>query len=105
MHASLLAQPSRQEILAVQRARFGHRRLRPGQEEILQDLLVVPESDSPFAVGVGVRRQSWGDGIIERVTGDSITVLFDAVGFKMLDLAQVLERGVLEPVADRVGGG
>jgi hypothetical protein len=188
MHAPLPAQPSRQEILALLRAQFGHRRFRPGQEEVLQAILTgrdavavlptgagkslvfqiasqllpgvtivvspllalmrgyaetggcgreyimnyfgeayddqgctmcdnslrrsaegwiasdAPEADGPFAVGVGVRHPNRGDGIVERVARDSITGLFDAVGFKMLDLAAVLERGVLEPVADRAGG-
>jgi ATP-dependent DNA helicase RecQ len=63
-----------------------------------------PESDGPFAVGVGVRHEGWGDGIVERVTHDTVTVLFDAVGFKTLDLALVRERGLLEPIASAVGG-
>ena len=33
-----------------------------------------------------------------RVTADSVTVLFDDVGFKTLDLALVTERQLLEPV-------
>ena len=44
-----------------------------------------------------VRHASWGAGLVERVTPDSVTVLFDAVGFKTLDLALVVERGLLEP--------
>jgi len=31
------------------------------------------------------------------VTADSLTVLFDAVGFKTFDLALVQERKVIEP--------
>ena len=34
----------------------------------------------------------------------SLTVLFDAVGFKTLDLELVHERGVLEPTPSGVGG-
>jgi hypothetical protein len=43
-------------------------------------------------------RQNWRDGIVERVTDDSVTVLFDAVGFKTLDLTLVVECGLLAPV-------
>jgi hypothetical protein len=32
-------------------------------------------------------------------------VLFDAVGFKTLDLALVQERQLLEPIPSAVGGG
>ena len=61
--------------------------------------------DGPFAVGVGVRHDGWGEGVVERVTRDSVTVLFDAVGFKTLDLALVRERRLLEPIPNRAGGG
>ena len=40
----------------------------------------------------------WGEGIVERATADSLTVLFDAVGFKTFDLALVQERKLIEPV-------
>jgi len=58
----------------------------------------------PFAVGDSVRHDGWGEGIVERVTHDSVTVLFDAVGFKTLDLALVRERGLLEPIPSEVRG-
>jgi ATP-dependent DNA helicase RecQ len=57
----------------------------------------VERADGPLSVGDAVRHASWGDGLVERVTPDSVTVLFDAVGFKTLDLALVVERGLLEP--------
>ena len=63
------------------------------------------EPEGPFAVGDGVRHDGWGEGIVERVTRDSVTVLFDAVGFKTLDLALVRERRLLEPIPSAVGGG
>ena len=74
-------------------------------EEAGQPEAGVAEREGPFAVGVGVRHDGWGEGIVERVTPDSVTVLFDAVGFKTLDLALVRERGLLEPIPNRVGGG
>lgn len=65
--------------------------------------MVEVEPDGPFAVGVGVRHEGWGEGIVERVTRDSVTVLFESVGFKTLDLALVRERGLLEPLPSEVG--
>ena len=66
---------------------------------------LVARPDGPFAVGAGVQHHTWGDGIVERVTPDSVTVLFDAVGFKTLDLALVQERQLLEPMATEVEPG
>jgi ATP-dependent DNA helicase RecQ len=60
---------------------------------------VTPVLDGPFTIGGQVRHSSWGAGIVERTTADSVTILFDAVGFKTLDLALVEERGLLESVA------
>jgi ATP-dependent DNA helicase RecQ len=58
-----------------------------------------PVTDGAFAIGGQVRHASWGEGIVERTTPDSVTVLFDAVGFKTLDLTLVEERGLLEAVS------
>jgi ATP-dependent DNA helicase RecQ len=52
----------------------------------------------PYSVGMAVRHAAWGEGIVERATADSLTVLFDAVGFKTFDLALVQERKLIEPV-------
>jgi hypothetical protein len=43
-----------------------------------------------------VRHASWGEGIVARATADSVTVLFDAVGSRMFDLALVQERNPIE---------
>jgi ATP-dependent DNA helicase RecQ len=51
-----------------------------------------------FTVGAAVRHDAWGDGLVERATADTVTVLFDAVGFKTFDLGLVQERGLLEPI-------
>jgi hypothetical protein len=37
---------------------------------------------------------------VERATADSLTVLFDAVGFKTFDLALVQECHLIEPMHD-----
>jgi hypothetical protein len=52
----------------------------------------------PYSVGMAVRHASWGEGIVERATADSLTVLFGAVGFKTFDLGLVLQRKLIEPV-------
>ena len=49
-----------------------------------------------FAVGDQVIHQSWGDGIVQRVTGDAITVLFEDAGYKTLDATIVERKGLLE---------
>jgi ATP-dependent DNA helicase RecQ len=55
----------------------------------------------PFSVGMAVRHESWGEGVVERATADSVTVLFDAVGFKTFDLALVQERNLIVPILGR----
>jgi ATP-dependent DNA helicase RecQ len=59
--------------------------------------------DGPFKVGAGVRHAGWGDGIVERIAPDSVTVLFEEVGFKTLDLALVRERELLVPIQHPLG--
>jgi ATP-dependent DNA helicase RecQ len=60
-------------------------------------LVPQPRHDGPFSVGQPVRHATWGEGIVQRSTGDSVTVLYDGVGFKTFDLALVQERGLLAP--------
>jgi hypothetical protein len=43
-----------------------------------------------------------GDGIIDGATACCVTVRFDAVVFKSLDLVLVPERKLIEPVAESV---
>ncbi len=51
----------------------------------------------PFRVGDRVRHDSWGAGTVQRVTADTVTVLFEEVGYKTLATAIVEERGLLKP--------
>jgi ATP-dependent DNA helicase RecQ len=37
----------------------------------------------------------WGPGLLVRADGDTITVLFDDVGYKTLSLDLVLDKGLL----------
>ncbi len=55
------------------------------------------EEDVPFAVGARVRHGQWGEGAVQRYEHDSMTVLFDDVGYKTLALSVVSERNLLEP--------
>lgn len=54
----------------------------------------------PFQLNQPVVHRSWGEGIVQRVTADSVTVLFERVGYKTFDTAIVSERGILQPRAD-----
>jgi ATP-dependent DNA helicase RecQ len=52
----------------------------------------------PFAVNDRVAHDSWGEGTVQRVTRDSLTVLFDTVGYKMLARDTVEQKTLLEKV-------
>lgn len=52
----------------------------------------------PFAVGERVVSNHWGEGTVQRYDGDQLTVLFDDHGYRDLDLALIMERGLLRPV-------
>jgi ATP-dependent DNA helicase RecQ len=55
-------------------------------------------ADVPFAVGVRVVSERWGEGTVQRYDGDQITVLFDEHGYRELFVPVVLERSLLRPV-------
>ncbi|MFN8483935.1 MAG: RecQ family ATP-dependent DNA helicase [Anaerolineae bacterium] len=48
-----------------------------------------------YALGQRVVHTSWGEGTVQRVNGDVVTVLFETAGYKTLSLAVVAERGIL----------
>ncbi len=52
----------------------------------------------PFALNSSVVHPSWGPGLVLRYEDDKIVVLFEKVGYKMLSLALVQEKGLLQPV-------
>ncbi len=57
-------------------------------------------AEKPFALNSRVAHGKWGEGLVMRYeggdgTGDSITVLFDEVGYKTLALAVVMESDLL----------
>jgi ATP-dependent DNA helicase RecQ len=57
--------------------------------------LVAEPVEGPFAVGGRVAHSEWGEGQVMRYEGGAVVVLFDSVGYKTLDAALVVERGLL----------
>ena len=49
----------------------------------------------PFSVHDRVAHPSWGEGIVQRLNGETMTVLFDQAGYKTLALDLVLEQNLL----------
>jgi ATP-dependent DNA helicase RecQ len=50
---------------------------------------------SGFGVGERVVHREWGGGTVGQVENGQVTVVFDSVGYRTLDLALVEERGLL----------
>ncbi|HTE20109.1 MAG TPA: RecQ family ATP-dependent DNA helicase [Armatimonadota bacterium] len=75
------------------------------EQGLLQVVEGAPETDGTAAdaaryrIGERVTHPSYGDGEVQRVTGECITVLFEKQGYKTLSADVVEERGLLEPVA------
>jgi ATP-dependent DNA helicase RecQ len=63
---------------------------RKGHEDTPDDELAVP-----FAADQRVVHKAWGPGLLVRADGDTITVLFDDVGYKTLSLRLLLEQDLL----------
>jgi ATP-dependent DNA helicase RecQ len=59
----------------------------------------VENGSAPFAPGERVVHAEWGEGTVGQVLAGQLTVTFDSVGYKTLDLGLVLERGLLEAAA------
>lgn len=53
----------------------------------------------PFSVGAHVHHKTWGDGEIMREDADSLTVVFDSVGYKTLLRELVIQNNLLAPLA------
>lgn len=65
------------------------RRGRDG-ERTPEDELAVP-----FAADQRVVHRDWGPGLLVRADGDTITVLFDEVGYRTLSMRLLLEHDLL----------
>ena len=53
-------------------------------------------AERPFPIGAAVTHKSWGPGEVQRYDRDRVVVLFEAVGYRTLDLGLVEEEGLLE---------
>jgi ATP-dependent DNA helicase RecQ len=53
------------------------------------------EEDIPFPINTRVVHQTLGPGLVERYEGDTMVVLFDEGGYKMLATDLVVDTGVL----------
>ena len=51
---------------------------------------------APFQLGERVAHELWGEGVVQRVAGDTLTVLFTKAGYKTLSTEIIAERGVLK---------
>jgi ATP-dependent DNA helicase RecQ len=66
-------------------------------------LVSAPPAERPFAEGERVVHTRWGPGVVQRYEEGSVVVLFDSVGYKMLALDIVAERGLLIGESGSVG--
>ena len=57
------------------------------------------QPEEPFAVGIRVVSERWGEGTVQRYDGDHVTVLFDEHGYRELFVPVVLERNLLRPAS------
>ena len=72
------------------------RTIRPPEPSTIDAL--IASQPAPFALGDAVIHGAWGEGEVQRVADDSITVLFQESGYKTLALAIVQERQLLQKV-------
>jgi len=59
----------------------------------------VPVPTTPFRTGSTVTHKKWGDGTVQTLENNTVTVHFPDVGYKTLALDVVLTSGLLSPVA------
>ncbi len=64
-----------------------------------QQLPAVPVPVMPFRTGEVVTHKKWGDGTVQTLENNTVTVHFPDVGYKTLALDVVLSSGLLSPVA------
>jgi ATP-dependent DNA helicase RecQ len=78
---------------------FGEPREEPcGNCDNCEAGLSAQAHSQPFELGARVRHDEWEEGTVQRYEGDKLVVLFDAVGYKTLDVELVEERGLLQEV-------
>jgi ATP-dependent DNA helicase RecQ len=60
---------------------------------------LVESHPAPFALGDAVVHDAWGEGEVQRVADDSVTVLFQESGYKTLALEIIQERQLLQKLS------
>jgi ATP-dependent DNA helicase RecQ len=60
---------------------------------------LVESHPAPFALGDVVVHDAWGEGEVQRVADDSVTVLFQESGYKTLALEIIQERQLLQKLS------
>lgn len=61
-----------------------------------------PDADAhPYAPGVRVRHEQWGEGEVMSDADGKLTVLFDSVGYRTLSLSVVTDRHLLAALPER----
>jgi len=68
--------------------------------DVEQRIVVVETAlvESEFSMGDCVSHGAWGEGVVQSVGSDTITVLFDAEGYKTLDTEVIQEQDLLKPI-------
>ncbi|MBV9786790.1 MAG: RecQ family ATP-dependent DNA helicase [Chloroflexi bacterium] len=63
-----------------------------------QRVVVIAEQhvESEFAIGEQVVHEAWGQGVVQSIDADRLTVLFESVGYKVLATAVIQEQGLLQ---------
>lgn len=63
-----------------------------------QRVVVIEEQyvESQFAIGEQVIHEAWGQGVVQSIDTDRLTVLFESVGYKVLATALIQEQGLLQ---------
>ena len=78
---------------------FGEDREEPcGYCDNCEDGIVVAPGRQPFELETRVAHNTWGEGTVQRYEGDKVVVLFDAAGYKTLDVGLVEEKALLTPL-------
>ena len=57
-------------------------------------------SEEPFAINSRVEHTAWGTGTVLRYEGNTMTILFDTGGYKMLATEVVVEQGLVRSVTE-----
>jgi ATP-dependent DNA helicase RecQ len=69
-------------------------------EDGRSDRVAEGDAEGRFAVGERVTHDAWGAGTVAQLENGQVTVVFDDVGYKTLDVELVASRALLEPLAD-----